>query len=302
MPATLDPATALVLIDLQHGITALPTAHPSEQIVARCARLADAFRANGKLVAATRVTFARDGGDVIKTRTAESPADVKPVPDYGELRAEIGLSDGDMLITKHGWSAFYGTELDLELRRRKVTGIVLAGISTSIGVESTARAANERGYELTIVTDAITDTDEGAHLNSLRAIFPQIAELATTEEVLTALRASIARTSPKMRLLDPNRQHHLNGGDDGDGREIARDRRPGGCGTRRGRRRLGAASRDARMCVVVGVDVDDLGAAGGSGNRAHSAAADAEQPATAASACSVALPSHARTGRGHARR
>ena len=70
-------------------------------------------------------------------------------------------------------------------RRRKVTGIVLAGISTSIGVESTARAANERGYELTVVTDAITDTNKGAHLNSLRAIFPQIAELATTEEVLT---------------------------------------------------------------------------------------------------------------------
>jgi nicotinamidase-related amidase len=99
----------------------------------------------------------------------------------------VGLSDRDIVITKHGWSAFYGTELDLELRRRKVTGIVLAGISTSIGVESTARAANERGYELTIVTDAVTDTDEGAHLNSLTAIFPRIAELATTEEVLTAL-------------------------------------------------------------------------------------------------------------------
>ncbi len=84
-------------------------------------------------------------------------------------------------------NAFYGTDLDLELRRRKVTGIVLAGISTSIGVESTARAANERGYELTIVTDAVTDPDEGAHLNSLRAIFPRIAELATTAQVLTAL-------------------------------------------------------------------------------------------------------------------
>jgi nicotinamidase-related amidase len=187
MTATLDPETALVLIDLQHGITALPTVHSSEQIVARCAQLADAFRANDKLVVATRVAFARDGGDVIKTRTTESPTDGKPVPDYGDLRSEVGLSDRDIVVTKHGWSAFYGTELDLELRRRKVTGIVLAGISTSIGVESTARAANERGYELTIVTDAITDTDEGAHLNSLKAIFPRIAELATTEEVLTAL-------------------------------------------------------------------------------------------------------------------
>jgi nicotinamidase-related amidase len=152
MPATFDPATALVLIDLQHGITGMPTTHRSEEIVARCAQLAEAFRANAKLVAATRVAFARDGGDVIKTRTAEGPTGATPVPDYGQRRTELGLSDRDILITKHGWSAFYGTKLDLELRRRKITGIVLAGISTSIGVESTARAANERGYELTIAT------------------------------------------------------------------------------------------------------------------------------------------------------
>jgi nicotinamidase-related amidase len=187
MPTSLDPATALVLIDLQHGITALPTAHPAEEILARCARMADAFRANDKLVVATRVAFARDRGDVIGTRTAGTATDLRSVPDYGDLRTEVGLSDRDIMVTKHGWNAFYGTELDLELRRRRVTGIVLAGISTSIGVESTARAANERGYELTIVTDAVTDTDEGAHLNSLRAIFPRIAELATTEETLSAL-------------------------------------------------------------------------------------------------------------------
>ena len=138
MPATLDPATALVLIDLQHGITDMPTAHPSEEIVARCPQLPEAFRANAKLVAA-RVAFARDGGDVIKTRTAESPTDATPVPDYGQLRTELGLSNRDILITKHGWSAFYGTELDLELRRRKINGIVLGGISTSMGVESTDR-------------------------------------------------------------------------------------------------------------------------------------------------------------------
>ena len=187
MPTTLDPATALVLIDLQHGITALPTTQPADEIVARCARLAHAFRATDKLVVASRVAFAADGGDVIKTRTAESPTNGKQVPDYGEIRTEVGLSDRDIVVTKHGWNAFYGTDLDLELRRRKVTGIVLAGISTSIGVESAARAANERGYELTIVTDAVTDTSERAHLNSLEVIFPRIAELATTEEVLTVI-------------------------------------------------------------------------------------------------------------------
>jgi isochorismatase family protein len=134
-----------------------------------------------------------------------SPADVTPVPDYGEYRTEIGLGDRDILVTKHGWNAFYGTELDLELRRRKVTGIVLAGISTSIGVESTARAANERGYELTIVTDAITDTDEGAHRNRLTAIFPRIAELATTEERSSPpWPAGVKCTAGELERLDGN--------------------------------------------------------------------------------------------------
>ena len=83
--------------------------HPAEEIVARCARLADAFRANNRLVAASRVAFARDGGDVITTCTAEGPPDGTPVPDYGELRNEVGLSDRDIMVTKHDWSPFYGT-------------------------------------------------------------------------------------------------------------------------------------------------------------------------------------------------
>ena len=187
MPTTLDPATALILVDLQHGVTALPTVDPSDKIVARGARLADAFRDHNKPVVATRVAFAPDGGDVVKTRTAANRGGPTPTPDYGEFRSELKLGKDDIPITKRGWNAFYGTELDLQLRRRKITGIVLAGISTSIGVESAARGANERGYELTIVTDAVTDTARRAHLNSLEVIFPRIAELATTEQVLAAL-------------------------------------------------------------------------------------------------------------------
>jgi nicotinamidase-related amidase len=109
------------------------------------------------------------------------------------MRPELRLNEDDILITKRGWNAFYGTELDLQLRRRGITGIVLAGISTSVGIESAARAATERDYQLTIVTDAVTDTDLGAHTNSLNVIFPKIAELATTDEVITALDARSAR-------------------------------------------------------------------------------------------------------------
>ena len=189
MPATLDQATALVLIDLQNGITALPTAHPADDIVLRSAALADAFREHHLPVVATRVGFSADGGDVVRTRTAANTPMVTFGPEGTVMRPELRLDENAILITKRGWNAFYGTELDLQLRRRGISGIVLAGISTSVGIESAARAAAERDYQLTIVTDAVTDTDLGAHNNSLKAIFPKIAELATTDEVVAALDA-----------------------------------------------------------------------------------------------------------------
>jgi len=64
---------------------------------------------------------------------------------------------------------------------------VLVGISTSIGVESTARDAWERGYQLTFVTDAMTDMNADAHDRSLKIIFPRIGELGTTDEALAKL-------------------------------------------------------------------------------------------------------------------
>jgi nicotinamidase-related amidase len=66
MPATPAPATALVLIDLQYGITALPTAHPADDIVLRSAALANACREHHLPVVATRVGFSADGGDVVR--------------------------------------------------------------------------------------------------------------------------------------------------------------------------------------------------------------------------------------------
>jgi nicotinamidase-related amidase len=80
-----------------------------------------------------------------------------------------------------------GTELDLQLRRRKVTGIVLAGIATSIGVESTARQAFSLGYQIAFATDATTDLIQTAHENSLRTIFPHIGQIAMTDAIIASL-------------------------------------------------------------------------------------------------------------------
>ncbi|MEU6819156.1 isochorismatase family protein [Streptomyces atriruber] len=182
MTATvLDPTTALVLVDLQKGITALPTAHPSQQIVERAAVLADAFRARGLPVVLVRVTGGAPG------RT-EAPARGGAVPaDWAELVPELGRTDADIVVTKQQWGAFYGTDLDLQLRRRGVTQVVLAGIATSIGVESTARAAHEHGYHVTVAVDAVTDMDADAHRNSAEKIFPRLGETDTTEAITKLL-------------------------------------------------------------------------------------------------------------------
>ncbi|MFI0216776.1 isochorismatase family protein [Streptomyces lydicus] len=183
MPATtLDPRTALVLIDLQKGIAGLPTAPlPAAEVVERGARLAAAFRARGLPVVLVNVTGGAPG------RTESAPRGATPPADWAELMPELDRQPGDLTVTKQRWGAFHGTELDAELRRRGVTQIVLAGIATSIGVESTARAAHEHGYHVTVATDAVTDMDEAAHRNSVAKIFPRLGETGTTEAILTLL-------------------------------------------------------------------------------------------------------------------
>jgi nicotinamidase-related amidase len=114
-----------------------------------------------------------------------------PPPDWLEIVPELDARASDVRVTKQQWGAFYGTALDLELRRRGVTQIVLCGIATSIGVESTAREAYERGYNVALVVDAMTDMNAEAHANSLARIFPRLGETATTDAVL-ALVAKMA--------------------------------------------------------------------------------------------------------------
>ena len=154
MDLELTPArTALVVIDLQRGTVAMPTGpHPASDVVTRAAALADALRAAGGTVVLVRVTPSEDGRDALRPRTdmpAQHPGP-RP-PDWAEIVPELGPEPGDLVITKRQWGAFYGTELDLQLRRRGIDTILLAGISTNVGVESTARDAFERGYEQVFV-------------------------------------------------------------------------------------------------------------------------------------------------------
>jgi nicotinamidase-related amidase len=172
---------------LQKGISSYPTLHPFKDIVANTVRLAEAFRRAQLPVVLVTVNLSADGGDRLTPR-AEVPA--RPLPsnaDFSQLVPELQPQPGDLLITKRQPSAFYGTELDLQLRRRHITGIVLTGVSTSNGVDSTARGAHERGYNISFASDAMTDMDAASHDFVLKKIFPRLGEIDTTERLLTLL-------------------------------------------------------------------------------------------------------------------
>ena len=192
MDLELTPArTALVVIDLQRGTVAMPTGpHPASDVVTRAAALADALRAAGGTVVLVRVTPSEDGRDALRPRTDMPAQHPEPrPPDWAEIVPELGPEPGDLVITKRQWGAFYGTELALQLRRRGIDTILLAGISTNVGVESTARDAFERGYEQVFVEDAMTARSPDDHVHTLQTVFARIGRVRSTAEVLAALRA-----------------------------------------------------------------------------------------------------------------
>ncbi|MET9171442.1 hydrolase [Streptomyces misionensis] len=185
---TLDPRTALVVIDLQRGIVGSPTQpHSGADVLARSVRLADAFRARDLPVVLVRVSFAADFADAMPGRTEQQGGGAAFPEGWDVLVDELTGHDGDIQVTKHNWSALFGTDLDVQLRRRGVTQIVLTGIATSIGVESTARDAYAMGYNVTLATDAMADRDAQTHAHSVEKIFPRLGETGTTEEILELL-------------------------------------------------------------------------------------------------------------------
>ncbi|MFG3248577.1 hydrolase [Streptomyces sp. NPDC048187] len=184
----LDPRTALVVIDLQAGIVAAPTEpYSGAEVVARSVDLAEAFRARDLPVVLVRVSFAADGADAVPGRTEAGGAGGPRPEGWDVVVDELSGHPGDLTVTKRNWGAFHGTGLDVQLRRRGVTQIVLTGIATSIGVESTARAAHEHGYHVTLATDAMSDMDAEAHRGSVERIFPRLGETGTTREILDLL-------------------------------------------------------------------------------------------------------------------
>lgn len=186
---TLDSkTTALVLIDLQRGIVGMQTApHAAADVVKNAVELAKQFRKKGALVVLVHVDPGPNG-ELFPRVTADVPRQFPQMPaNWTEIVPELGPEAGDVVVTKHQPSAFYGTDLEIHLTRRGIRTIVLGGISTDIGVEATARAAQERGLDQILVEDAMTAREADLHTHAVTRFFPTIGRVRTTRDVLAAL-------------------------------------------------------------------------------------------------------------------
>jgi nicotinamidase-related amidase len=177
----IDPNTALLVIDLQKGIASLPTVRPVAEVVTRAGALADAFRRRRLPVVLVNVDAGAPGRTEQARRLPEFPAG------WTDLLPELNRQPHDHVVTKQTWGAFTNTGLEAHLKTLGVTQVVIAGVATSAGVESTARHAHELGFNVALAVDAMTDMNPDAHHTSVAHIFQRLGETGTTREIVDLL-------------------------------------------------------------------------------------------------------------------
>jgi nicotinamidase-related amidase len=179
---TLDPNTALIVVDLQKGIVGAELVHPIGDIVEQARALTVAFRERGLPVVLVNVAGTAPG------RTEQSPRMRGPLAaDWTDIVPELDQQPSDIVVTKRTWGAFAHTDLEAQLRARDVTQVVVAGVATGTGVESTARQAYEQGFNVTLAIDAMTDLRPEAHEYSIKHVFPRLGESGTSREIIDLL-------------------------------------------------------------------------------------------------------------------
>lgn len=187
-PLTLAGRTcALVVIDLQVSNEHLPfQPHSFADVVRNANIVAAAVRSAGGLVAHTRVLLT----DMLTLPVDEPFPDAPASPDGAEFAADAGPAPGDVVITKRQWGAFYATDLDETLRRRRIETLLIGGVATEIGVESTVRAAYDRGYGLVFLKDAISGAASTSSDFFMSELFPHMGRVCSSGEVAIALSAT----------------------------------------------------------------------------------------------------------------
>jgi nicotinamidase-related amidase len=186
---SIDPRqTALVLIDLQKGILNMPgKPYEPSSVLANAVRLVEKFHQKRAVVVLVHVGYSADGKDAIDVPKDASLSHGELPDDWMEFPSELTPQEHDVVITKRQWGAFYGTELDLQLRRRGINKLVMGGIATNYGVESTARDAFERNYAQIFAEDAMTDMSGEAHRFSVETILKRLGRVRSTDEIIEAM-------------------------------------------------------------------------------------------------------------------
>jgi nicotinamidase-related amidase len=180
--------TAIVVIDLQKGIASIPTEpYSSKVVIENTAKILKEFRKNSMPVFLINVTPSKDMKDALRPISETSFSMSNYDSSWSEFVPDLDIQPTDFRITKHQWGAFYGTELDLQLRRRKIETIVLCGIATNFGVESTARFAYEFGFNQVFVEDAMAARSKDEHNFPVKYIFPRLGLIRSTYQVIKAL-------------------------------------------------------------------------------------------------------------------
>jgi len=179
--------TALVVIDLQKGIASQPSKpYSAHEVLENAAKLVDTFRKNEMPVFLVHVITTNETMlNVISDESFSRPS--APSPDWTEFVPEIAPTPKDIIIDKKQWGAFYGTDLELQLRRRGIDTIVLCGIATDFGVESTARFAYEYGFQQIFAEDAMASRSDEQHNAAVNFIFKRMGRVRKTDEILKAL-------------------------------------------------------------------------------------------------------------------
>lgn len=183
--------TALVLVDFQNFSVKLQTTPISaHQALANGVRLADACRERDVLVVLVRV-----GHPSNHTPHPNLPIDQAFSGfDYSdnpmEICSALGPNEGDVIVDKYNWGAFYQTNLDAQLRRRGIATLIVGGLVTHIGVDTTMRQAQERNYAQILASDAVAAFEISQHEHVLQHVAPRLSKVRTTDQILAALNAS----------------------------------------------------------------------------------------------------------------
>jgi nicotinamidase-related amidase len=184
MPYTaLDPNTALIVVDLQKGIVdsrVIPSLGP---VIERSCALLHVFRKHGLPVVLVNVAGVAPG------RTERPRPNITQTEGWTDFIAELDPQPSDIVITKRTWGAFTHTTLEAQLNALGVTQVVITGVATGTGVESTARQAYELGFNVSLVLDAMTDARAEAHNYSIKNVLPRLGETGIAQDIIDLLSA-----------------------------------------------------------------------------------------------------------------